>query len=63
MKEIPDYTKKRKEVSMIYAVILILVIMNMINKALNHLEHQQKILCYDLQILSQKIQETENKIW
>lgn len=48
---------------MIYAVILILVIMNMINKALNHLEHQQKVLCYDLQILSQKIQETENKIW
>ena len=48
---------------MIYAVILILMIMNWINKALHDLEHQQKVLCYDLQILSQKIQEQENKIW
>ena len=48
---------------MIYAVILILITMNWINKALNNLEHQQQVLCYDLQILSQKIQERENRIW
>ena len=48
---------------MILAIILILFIMSMINKALNNLEHQQQVLCYDLQILSQKIRERENKIW
>jgi len=54
---------KRKEGTMIYAIILILLIMNWINKTLNNLEHQQQVLCYDLQILSKQIKEKENKIW
>lgn len=48
---------------MIYVVILILFVMNLINKNLHNLEHQQNILCYDLQILSQKIKEDEKRIW
>ena len=48
---------------MIYAVIIILLIMNLINKTLHNLEHQQQVLCYDLKILSQKIRESENRIW
>ena len=48
---------------MIYAVILMLLIMNWINKMLKTLEHQQQVLCYDMQILNQKIKEDESKIW
>ena len=48
---------------MIYAVILILIIMNWINKTLNTLERQQQVLCYDMQILTKKIKEEESKIW
>ena len=48
---------------MVYAVILILIIMNWINKALNTLERQQQVLCYDMQILTRKIKEEESKIW
>lgn len=48
---------------MIYAVILILIIMNWINKTLNTLERQQQVLCYDMQILTRKIKEEESKIW
>ena len=47
---------------MIYAIILILFIMSRINNALNNLEHKQKILCYDMLILSQRIREDENRI-
>lgn len=47
---------------MIYAVILILFIMSRINNALSNLEHKQKILCYDMLILSQKIREDENRL-
>ena len=48
---------------MFLAIILVLLVLSLINKALNNLEHQQQILCYDLQILSQKIKEKENRIW
>ncbi len=48
---------------MIFAIILILLIMSLINKTLNTLEHRQKILCYDMQILNQKIKAEERKIW
>lgn len=48
---------------MIYAIILFLLMLNWINKMLNSLEHQQRVLCYDMQILNQKIQEDENRIW
>lgn len=48
---------------MVYAVILILIIMNWINKTLNTLERQQQVLCYDMQILTRKIKEEESKIW
>ena len=47
---------------MIYAIILILFIMNRINNALNNLEHKQKILCYDLLILSKKLHEEKIKL-
>ena len=48
---------------MIYAVILMLLIMNWINKMLKTLERQQQVLCYDMQTLNQKIKEDESKIW
>jgi len=54
---------KRKEVTMFLAIILVLLVLSLINRELNNLEHQQQVLCYDLQILSQKIRERENKIW
>lgn len=54
---------KRKEVIMFYTTIVILLIMSWINKTMRNLEHQQQILCYDLQILSQKIKEDESRIW
>ena len=44
---------------MIFAVILVLIIMNGINRALSSLEHKQKILCYDIHILNNKIREEE----
>ncbi len=47
---------------MIYAVILILFVMSRINNALGKLEHKQKILCYDMLILTQKIREDENRL-
>ena len=46
----------------ILAFILILVIMNAINKTLRTLEHQQQVLCYDMYILSKKINEEEERI-
>ena len=46
----------------ILAFILILVIMNAINKALRTLERQQQVLCYDMYILSKKINEEERRI-
>ena len=54
---------KRKEVTMFLAIILVLLVLSLINRELNNLEHQQQVLCYDLQILSQKIRERENRIW
>ena len=48
---------------MIYVIILFLLIMNWINKTIHVLEHQQRILCYDMHILNQKIKEEERKIW
>ena len=48
---------------MIYIIILFLLIVKWINKTMNTLEHQQRILCYDMQILNKKIKEEENKIW
>ncbi len=48
---------------MIYAFILILLLISWVNKALRTVEHQQRILCYDMQILNQKIKEDENRIW
>ena len=48
---------------MFLAIILVLLVLSLINRELNNLEHQQQVLCYDLQILSQKIRERENKIW
>ena len=50
---------KRKKVIMLFAVILVLIIMSGINKTLSSLEHRQKILCYDIHILSNKIREEE----
>jgi len=48
---------------MIYAIILFLLMLNWINNAINTLERQQQVLCYDMQVLNQKIKEEENKIW
>ena len=48
---------------MIYAFILILFIINWINKMLNTLDRQQQVLCYDMQVLNQKIKEEESRIW
>lgn len=47
---------------MIFAIILILLIMNAINKTLNALERQQQVLCYDIYILNKKIKEEEKRI-
>ncbi len=47
---------------MIFAIILILLIMNTINKTLKVLEHQQQVLCYDMYVLNKKINEEEKRI-
>lgn len=47
---------------MIFAIILILLIMNAINKTLKVLEHQQQVLCYDMYVLNKKINEEEKRI-
>ena len=47
---------------MFYAVILILFIISRINKALSNLEHKQKILCYDMLILSERMREDEIRL-
>ena len=44
---------------MIFAFILILIVMNGINRTLASLEHKQKILCYDIYLLNNKIREEE----
>lgn len=46
----------------ILAFILILVIMNAINKTLRTLEQQQQVLCYDMYILSKKINDEEKRL-
>ena len=44
---------------MILAFILVLVVMNGINRTLAKLEHKQKILCYDMQILNKQMKKEE----
>lgn len=44
---------------MILAFILVLMIIAGINKTLLTLEYRQKILCYDMQILNNKIKKEE----
>lgn len=46
----------------IFAIILILLIMNAINKTLSTLERQQQVLCYDMYILNKRIKEEERRI-